>query len=593
MSTTGFDIHQPVDQIQEEQLPVAPHKKHGVGHFFGLYAAEHVAATEFVIGATFVGLGADIWDILIGLMIGNTLATLSFTLLTAPIAIKTGLSLYTYLERIGGASLPKFYNAANVLIFAVISAAMITVSATAVRALFNVPVQKEAYPTSLAFVAICAAVGVIVVLVAAFGFNAVAEFASICAPWLMVMFTVGGMVLIPALAESVTGFTTLTSFSDFVTIAGESVFTGVNSAGEPGIGMLEVIGFAWAANTFAHFGLIDMALLRYAKRPWYGLASSSGMMFGHYVAWISAGLMGAATAAMMNLSIDVVDPGDVAFFALGASGFVIVIVAGWTTANSNLYRAGLALQALMPNHSRARVTMIVGIGVVFASAFPVVFRNMLPLLTYAGLILVPVGGIALAEHMIFPRIGLSRYWARYKGLTNNTPAVVTWAVCLVFGFGLDLLNIISFYYLFLPTWALSIGLYIWLAKMAGAGEDFTEQKREEEKFNERVVEYQTELAKVEPHEHVKDRRPLSKAIVAVWLIIGLLVPAILGWRVMFNSPDLYTYFTNREQFYQITIWCTLIYFTFAYWGLQRSKAYNKAHAAKVEAENRDEPQPVG
>ncbi|CAN5459000.1 hypothetical protein BH23ACT6_BH23ACT6_00630 [soil metagenome] len=151
----------------------------------------------------------------------------------------------------------------GVLIFGVISAALITVSAAAVRALFNIPNQTEAYHTSLAFVGVVIAVGLIVIMVAAFGFNALSDFASICAPWLMVMFTVGGMVLIPALAESVTGSTTLTSFSDFVAIAGESVFTGINAEGEPGIGLIEVIGFAWAANTLIHFGMIDMALLRY------------------------------------------------------------------------------------------------------------------------------------------------------------------------------------------------------------------------------------------------------------------------------------------------------------------------------------------
>ncbi len=116
--------------------------------------------------------------------------------------------------------------------------------------------------------------------------------------------------------------------------------------GEPGIGLFEVIGFAWAANTFAHFGLIDMALLRYAKKSVYGLCTATGMLFGHYIAWISAALMGAATASIMKLSIAVVEPGDVAYYALGATGFVIVVIAGWTTANPNLYRAGLAAQAV-------------------------------------------------------------------------------------------------------------------------------------------------------------------------------------------------------------------------------------------------------
>jgi hypothetical protein len=36
--------------MRQEQLPIPKHQLHGWTHFVGLYAAEHVAATEFVIG---------------------------------------------------------------------------------------------------------------------------------------------------------------------------------------------------------------------------------------------------------------------------------------------------------------------------------------------------------------------------------------------------------------------------------------------------------------------------------------------------------------------------------------------------------------
>ncbi len=147
MTHTTFDPERPIAEIDDEQLPVPRHRLHGPGHFLGLYGAEHVAATEFVIGAAFVAMGATIHDILIGLLIGNMLAALSFWLITAPIAVKTRLSLYTYLDRNMGELVSRFYNGANVLIFVAISAAMITVSATAVRALFEIPPQIYPYPT--------------------------------------------------------------------------------------------------------------------------------------------------------------------------------------------------------------------------------------------------------------------------------------------------------------------------------------------------------------------------------------------------------------------------------------------------------------
>ena len=579
MTHTTFDPERPIAEIDDEQLPVPKHRLHGAAHFLGLYGSEHVAATEFVIGAAFVAMGATIHDILIGLLIGNTLAVLSFWLITAQVAVKTRLSLYTYLDYNMGELFSRLYNGANVLIFVAISAAMITVSATAIRVLFDIPPQIYPYPTSISFIIVAASASVIAVVVAYYGFNVVAEFGTICTPWLMVMFTAGGMVLVPALNEALTGYTTLASFSDFVSLAGTTVFTGINAQGEPGIGLWEVIGFAWAANTFAHFGLIDMALLRYAKKPIYGLCTATGMMFGHYIAWISAALMGAATAAIMKLSIAVVDPGDVAYYALGLTGFVIVIIAGWTTANPNLYRAGLAAQAVFPNVARQKVTLAVGTVVVIGSCFPFIFRSILPLIAYAGLVLVSIGGMVFAEQFIFPRLGYKTNWHRLKGVKDNKPALITWAICLVFGFGLDFLNIIPYVYLFLPTWALSIILYTILAKKAGADQSYPEAEKREQEFNRKVEEYHAQLAAQESHTHhihVKDTSVLTKVIRAVWILIGLVLPAILAWRVLFNSPDLYDYYVNRELFYDLTIWCTLIYFVFAYWGLQRSKALHRS-----------------
>mgnify|MGYP007073196062 CR=1 FL=1 len=582
MTDTAVDPRRSIASMDDELLPVPRHRLHGPGHFLGLYAAEHVAATEFVIGAAFVAMGATIQDILIGLLIGNILATLSFALITAPIAVKTRLSLYTYLEQNLGELFSRFYNGANVLIFVAISAAMITVSATAVRVIFDIPPQIYPYPTNVYFALIAASASVIAVLVAYYGFEALSEFATICAPWLMVMFTVGGMVLVPSLNEALTGYTTLSSFSDFVALAGTTVFTGTNAAGEPGIGLWEVVGFAWAANTFAHFGLIDMALLRFAKKSIYGLCTATGMMFGHYIAWISAALMGAATASIMKLSIAVVSPGDVAYYGLGAAGFVIVIVAGWTTANSNLYRAGLAAQAVVPSVPRKRVTLIVGAVVVVGSCFPFIYRSILPILTYAGLVLVPVGGIVFAEQLLFPRLGYKSNWHRLKGVKNNVPGLIAWAISLVFGFGLNFLDVIPFVYLFLPTWLVSIVTYTILAKQFGADRSRPEAEQREEEFRRQVEAYHAELAAKEEHQHGRPVTLSIKAIRAVWIVIGLMVPFVLAWRVLFNSPDIYVYYVNVQLFYDVTIWCTIIYFVFAYWDLKRTKALEESPGAMPE-----------
>lgn len=561
---------QQFENLDEEQLPVAKHKLHDWTHFAGLYAAEHVAATEFVIGATFVALGAKTMDIILGLLIGNILAVLSWRFITSPIAVDTRLSLYTYLNKIAGDSMTKLYNWANVIIFSVISAAMITVSSTAVRFAFNVPAQLNWYPTNAWFILIVLAVGIVVVSIALYGFNAVSEFSGICAPWLFVMFTSGAMVLLPALSLDVLDKTLPAGWTDFMTIGDQSIWTGINSDGDTGIGLVEVIGFGWAANTITHFGLIDMALLRFAKKKNYGYATSTGMMFGHYVAWIAAGVMGAGAAVILGKSIIELDPGDVAYYALGWSGFVIVIVAGWTTAITNLYRAGLAAQAIFSNHSRKKTTIIVGIVTVGIACFPFVFSQILPLLTYAGLLVVPVGAIVFTEHQIFPRIGFTRYWSSYRKLTFSMPAVASWALGLVFGFGLNALDVISFYYLFIPTWLFTLAVYTLLASKYGAKQDYPEEEKEEKVRMETIELFQERKAKEEPVIS-KDVSLFSKMLKFV-AISALVTTLVLACNVMFGSATESNYIENRELFYTYAFISTIVYFVLAYWALKRGKS---------------------
>ena len=53
--------------IPMEDRPISKKNVSGLGNFFGIYGGEHIAATEFVIGATLVTLGVKATDIFIGL----------------------------------------------------------------------------------------------------------------------------------------------------------------------------------------------------------------------------------------------------------------------------------------------------------------------------------------------------------------------------------------------------------------------------------------------------------------------------------------------------------------------------------------------
>ena len=132
------------------------------------------------------------------------------------------------------------------------------------------------------------------------------------------------------------------------------------------------------------------------------------------------------------------------------------------------------------------------------------------------------------------------------------------------------------YYLFLPTWFVSIILYTLMARSAGAADSYPKAEAAEREFQERVEALHAKQAETTNHAPVKDTSGLTKAIKAVWMVLGLAVPMVLALRVLFGSPDLASYEANRELFYDVTIWSTIIYFIFAYWELQRSKAlFNK------------------
>src|SRR5574341_855501 len=151
-----------MDKLYEyDREPVAPQKLQSGGKFAGLFAGEHVAATEFVIGAFFVLHGVSARDLMLGLLIGNLLAVLSWTFVCAPIAVQTRLTLYWYVRKIAGPGLTLVYNIANAFLYCILAGAMISVSATAVGLAFRIPTPalSDVFPNSAGWVALTLAIG--------------------------------------------------------------------------------------------------------------------------------------------------------------------------------------------------------------------------------------------------------------------------------------------------------------------------------------------------------------------------------------------------------------------------------------------------
>ena len=474
---TTQEIFEQFDKLYEfDREPVPPDHLEPGRHFAAVFAGEHVAGTEFVIGALFVTWGVGAKDILLGLLVGNLFAVLSWTLICAPIAVETRLTLYWYLRKIAGPAVTTIYNVLNAIMFCILSGTMITVSASSVRIAFGIPPQIKWYPEDARFVFLVIGVGAVVVVVAIAGFRRLAQFNEVCVPWIFTMFFAGAVATLPALMAS-DGSGSVFHWEDLWRLANESIWI---KNTESNFGFWHVTAFAWVCNLAMHVGLSDMALLRYARRPAYGLYSAFGMYLGHYLAWACAGAMGAAVAAMTGIALTKLDAGEVAYQALGLSGAIAVVLAGWSTSNPTLYRAGLALQAITPGWPRWVVTLLAGVFTTAIACFPFVFTRLLEFVGLYGILLMPIGAIVFVEHYLFEKLGLTRYWFARTGRTVNWPALVVWFGAVGLACYLHFAGIMHLFFVPLPIWFLAAAVYTALCALSGAkaSSQFVAERRE-------------------------------------------------------------------------------------------------------------------
>ncbi|MFM7242886.1 MAG: hypothetical protein ACKO40_01755 [Planctomycetaceae bacterium] len=64
--------HDASSEYERQKVPQKALK--GPSAFWGMYAGEHTAGTEFMIGPLFVKWGADAFSLIVGLFLGNLLA---------------------------------------------------------------------------------------------------------------------------------------------------------------------------------------------------------------------------------------------------------------------------------------------------------------------------------------------------------------------------------------------------------------------------------------------------------------------------------------------------------------------------------------
>jgi NCS1 family nucleobase:cation symporter-1 len=451
---TDSQSHPPVlvaEEFERERVPDRALK--GASSFWGMYAGEHTAGTEFMIGPLFVAWGASAFDLIVGLLLGNLMAVLTWRFLTATIATRERFTLYYQLEKICGRGLVTLYNLFNGVLFCFLAGAMVTVSATAVGVPFGdriaMPSFSDWMPTGVTWGITCVVLGAVMTVVAVKGYAFVARVGHIAAPWMFLVFVACGVVVLGRLGTA-------------------NLFELIRppEGTEPKISFWGIVAFSWFCNAAMHLGMSDLSVLRYARKPGYGWASAAGMFLGHYVAWICAALLLVYWVREFNVDPATgVAPGPMVFDAVGWAGLLCVVVAGWTTANPTIYRAGLAFQGMVPRTSRAAGTVIAGVVCTVASIFPAFAMKLLDFVGIYGTILCPVGAVIAVDHFLADRAGIARKVAETTGSRFNVVVLIAWLLPVAVAMYLYRYHGVFASYLPLPTFLACGVIYLGLSKL--------------------------------------------------------------------------------------------------------------------------------
>ena len=447
-------------EYERERVPQS--RLQGWKSFLGMYAGEHAAGTEFVIGPLFLTTGVSAFDLIVGLLLGNLMAVLSWRFLTAQIAVKYRFTLYFHLEKICGTSLVTVYNLANGILFCFLAGAMITVSATAVGIPFDMEMPKltDTTPNSITWIIIVITIGALISIIAAKGYNTVAKAANYMSPIIVFAFIACGIVALIQLD--------IKSFSDFWNIWGEG--------SDPFPGQIKytfwhVVLWSWFANAAMHIGMSDLSVFRFAKKASAGWTTAGGIYIGHYIAWIAAALLYAvylkspeAQIMLANGEAPTVAPGPLAYNAIGVFGIIAVILAGWTTANPTIYRAGLAFQAIMPRMSTFWVTILAGGVATIAGLFPAFAMQLLGFVALYGFILAPIGAIIVFEYFFGIKAGVQPFYAEKSGIKFNWAVFTAWAVSFGIFYFISTQLDVFLSFLTMPAWISCGLLYLLLSR---------------------------------------------------------------------------------------------------------------------------------
>jgi len=346
------------------------------GYMFGSTAL--IWAMQFTKGFTFK-------QILITLIVGHFISFWIFYL-NGMIGVKERMSTF-YCARLSFGSLGS--NLVGVLVaFAILGwmGAQVGATALAVNA-----------ATGWNVTALNIIIGLCMTLTAVIGYKGISKLSNFSVPYFIVICVIGLFIA----ANKLGGFNALFAI-------------------QPKSPMPLVTGITAVVGSIAVMGVTTPDISRYARTNWdLGWAVGISCVIGHMVIPV-AGVLMAMAVGSTNI-------GQVVFGLLGWWGVLMIVTAGWTTGDNNIYSSALAMTAIIPKIPKWVLSLILGI-IGTAAATAGIVNHLMSWLSLLSALAPPVFGVMQADYFILPMLGIERSLVMKEKKQFNLGALIAWAL---------------------------------------------------------------------------------------------------------------------------------------------------------------------
>ena len=425
MNTSAPSVVADQDAVEHQLLPVPDDARTSTAaHQFWIWAGANLAPINWVLGALGIGLGLSLADTITVLVVGNLIGMVVFGFFVL-MGQRTGVSQMV-LSRAAfgrrGAYLPAAIQGLIAIGWCAVNTWIILDLVTALFA-------KLGYAGGTAFKIIVALfVMAAQVLIAAFGFRAIAAFERWTVP----------LTLIVVLAMSIIAWTRTGVHWNWAGehLAGSARLSAMST-------VMTAIGVGWGVTWFAYASDYSRFVPRGMSRQKLFCAS----VLGQFIPVVWLGVLGATLATVSQQT----DPGELVVGAFGALAvpLILLVLHGPVATNIlNMYSCSLCVQTLDWKIDRRKLTYGVGVLAMIFTVFLVYQQNFASTLDawLSGMVtwVAPWAAVMLIHYWIFTRQQID-VDTLFEPPGRGRLADVRWSAVIAFAAGI------------LATWLFSYG----------------------------------------------------------------------------------------------------------------------------------------